>query len=206
MRFSAPLKSTKLLAVLTAVALLTRGGETWAQSQLPGGVGGGNPMAENTSQVLFWCAVLLATAFIMGVAFFWLRKRLAAMDDDSSTAVNPLGFTLSDLRQMHDAGQISDEEFDFAKRKMIAKTKAKLESDNAPGDDEPEVEDLGDLTEATSTPQDATETDGSAESPDKDGPASGTSDDRPADKNDGPDDPPPPPEDPPSPPKPPKHW
>ena len=206
MRVSAPLKLTKLLTVFTAGALLTQGAGVWAQSQLPGGAGGGNPMAENTSQVLFWCAVLLATAFIMGVVFFWLRKRLAAMDDDSPAAVNPLGFTLSDLRQMHDAGQISDEEFDFAKRKMIAKTKAKLDSENAPSDEEPEVEDLGDLTEAISTPTDSTEADDSEDSTDKHDPASGASDDPPADKNDGPNDPPPPPEDPPSPPKPPKHW
>ncbi|MEM9418410.1 MAG: SHOCT domain-containing protein [Planctomycetota bacterium] len=152
---------------------------------------GGNPFAENSGQVLFWCAVLLGAAIALGLAFFIIRKRLNRMDEEAST-VNPMGFTLADLREMHAQGQISDEEFEFAKRKMIAKAKAKLDADNASDGEEPEITDLGDLTEATSADK--------AETP------APPSDEPPADKNEDSDEEPPPPDEPPTPPKPPKHW
>ncbi|MBB6430965.1 SHOCT domain-containing protein [Algisphaera agarilytica] len=162
----------------------------WAGRSL-GQAPGGNPFAENSGQVLFWSSVLLGAAIVLGLAFFILRKRLNSMDEDAGTG-NPMGFTLADLRDMHAQGQISDDEFEFAKRKMIAKAKAKLDADSVPEGDEPEITDLGDLTQATS--------------PDKAEPPAPPSDEPPADKNDDPDDEPPPPDEPPPLPKPPKHW
>jgi hypothetical protein len=46
-----------------------------------------------------------------------LKRRMKAEDD---TPVTPSGFTLSDLRQMHRSGQLSDEEFARAKEKVVA--------------------------------------------------------------------------------------
>lgn len=118
--------------------------------------GGGNATPESMVQVLFWCAVLLGAAVALGLAFFILRKKLASADDDSASAVNPMGFTLADLRQMHADGQLSDEEFDFSKRKMMARAKAQLEGPPAE-DEEPEFIDLGDGTEPPEAESDADE-------------------------------------------------
>ncbi|MEO0513857.1 MAG: SHOCT domain-containing protein [Planctomycetota bacterium] len=104
-----------------------------------------NP-GDSMGQVILWCGVLLLAAVVLGVAFFLIRKRLASMDDESPAVGNPLGFTLADLRQMHAEGQLSDEEFDFAKRKMVAKAKAELDGPAA-ADEDPELIDLGDADE-----------------------------------------------------------
>lgn len=199
MRRPAPLTSKITLRLVAVAVSLGWAGGAWAQSRLPASPNSsGNPMADNAGQVLLWCAVLLGTAIVLGIAFFILRKRLASMDEDSSaTAVNPLGFTLADLRQMHAEGQLSDEEFDFAKRKMVAKAKAELDSENVAQGDEPEIIELGDLTEVGED---------IPSPPDKPAPPSEPSDDASADKNDDPGEEPPPPDEPPASPKSPKLW
>lgn len=191
MRRSAPFSSKIISRLVAAVICLGGAGGTWAQSRVPAYPGGGaNPMAENAGQILLWCALLLGTALVLGVAFYILRKRLASMDEESSaTAVNPLGFTLADLRQMHAEGQLSDEEFDFAKRKMVAKAKAGLDPETTAEGHEAQVVDLGDLT------QSGEDIPGP---PDKAAPSSEPSDDASADKNDDPGDEPAPPDEPPS--------
>lgn len=187
-------------AVLTALP---------AFAQAPGGSSGGGGagqaqrVAQNMGRVLFWCAVLVGAAVLLAVVFLVIRKRLASLDDESpSMGGNLMGFTLADLRQMHAAGQISDEEFDVAKRKMAARAKAQLDSDDADPDHEPEFIDLGDLTEAGDNHPPAP--------PDKDNPAADPPTDPPGDdaanKNDGPGEEPGDDagDEPPS--KPPQHW
>ena len=72
----------------------------------------------------FWC--LFAIALLVGGFFAvkWVRRW--AKEDDS-LAAGAIGFTLSDLRQLHKAGQMTDEEFERAKTKMVAATKAAIE-------------------------------------------------------------------------------
>ena len=93
------------------------------------------------SQVIFWCIVLIAAAFVLGLAFYLIRKRLMR-EDDAPTAGLSMGFTLADLRAMHAQGQLSDEEYDYAKRKMAAKARAEMVSETT-DDDEPEILHLG---------------------------------------------------------------
>ena len=76
------------------------------------------------TEVFFYAGVILLAGFIMGAAFFLLRQRLNRQEGPDPGV--GLGFTLSDLRQMHAQGQITDEEYQQAKRKMIAKTRATL--------------------------------------------------------------------------------
>lgn len=94
------------------------------------GQAGGTPAM---AKVLIWCAVLLAAAIVLGVAALWLRRRLLSEEDADPVS---MGFTLTDLRRMHEEGQLSDEEFDFARRKMVAKTRAQL-LDGQTEEDEP---------------------------------------------------------------------
>ncbi len=77
-------------------------------------------------RVMFWCAMLLIMALLMGLAAYIIRKRMTREGDAPSL---PMGFSLSDLRQLHAQGQLSDEEFEHAKRKMVAKTRSALASD-----------------------------------------------------------------------------
>ena len=69
----------------------------------------------------------LSRLFIPGIAIIILsllalvlvlqvKKQMNARDDDGQM---PAGFTLSDLRTLHKAGQMSDEEFERAKGKII---------------------------------------------------------------------------------------
>jgi hypothetical protein len=74
--------------------------------------------------VIIWCVVLIA-ALIAGLVFaLRLKRRYTAEDDAPATAS---GFTLSDLRQMHKLGQLTDEEFERAKEKVVAAAKKAAE-------------------------------------------------------------------------------
>ena len=62
--------------------------------------------------------VLIAAALMLwGVAV--LRRRLREPDHAS-----PIGFTLSDLRQLHRSGQMTDAEFERAKEKLLSSARA----------------------------------------------------------------------------------
>lgn len=142
MRCPAPL-SLKRLPLFAAMLWLSGAGDSFAQTgSSPGRAAG---PGDSMGQVILWCGVLLLAAVVLAVAFFLIRKRLASIDEQAPASGNPLGFTLADLRQMHADGQLSEEEFDFAKRKMVAKAKAQLDGPPAE-DEEPAFIDLGDAS------------------------------------------------------------
>lgn len=95
---------------------------------------------------------VLTTAFLLGVIFFVVRRRIKSSEEETP-GLN-LGFTLADLRQMHAEGQMTDEEFEYAKRKMAARAKAEIKGidpveprdPGAPAGGEPVIEDLGDIS------------------------------------------------------------
>jgi hypothetical protein len=92
-----------------------------------------NDLLDKSGPVLAWSGVLIA---VLLIAMFWamrLKRKLKQEDDVAS--VPAAGFTLSDLRQMHKAGQISDEEFNKAKEKIVAaaqKTADRMTPPSAP--------------------------------------------------------------------------
>ena len=71
------------------------------------------------SEVYFWSLVLLVVLIALFGGIMLLRKWINA---DQPTSTGP-GFTLSDLRELHRQGKMSDEEFERAKSKMIASNK-----------------------------------------------------------------------------------
>ena len=75
--------------------------------------------AANTTSVIIWSLVLVVLILAGFVAVSYVKKRLRN-DDDAKDPARELGFTLSDLRQLHRSGQISDEEFARAKGKIVA--------------------------------------------------------------------------------------
>ena len=58
--------------------------------------------------------ILLGVIVVAMVIVTWVKKRMRESDQPLSA-----GFTLSDLRQLHKSGQMSDEEFERAKAKVV---------------------------------------------------------------------------------------
>jgi hypothetical protein len=80
------------------------------------------------AEVLPWLLVLLGVIIVGGVIIFLARRYM-----QSGGASQAVGFTLHDLRQMHGAGEINDEEFERAKSQMIGRLKSASNADAAAG-------------------------------------------------------------------------
>src|SRR4051794_17828072 len=74
----------------------------------------------NWTPVLVGCLILIVVVVLGLLTVSWIKRRMQAAEEPV-----PAGFTLSDLRQLHKAGQITDEEFERAKAKTIERYKAK---------------------------------------------------------------------------------
>jgi hypothetical protein len=70
----------------------------------------------DVAAAMFWSLVTLGLLIVGMMAAVRLRRKLKQED---VTATPVAGFTLSDLRQMHRAGQITDAEFERAKEKVV---------------------------------------------------------------------------------------
>ena len=78
--------------------------------------------SEAWRDVFFWLGLIVAAAVVLGIGALVLRKLLIRQDEAS-----PIGFTLADLRQMYEDGELSPEEFDQAKGRMLAQNRAMLD-------------------------------------------------------------------------------
>ena len=72
-------------------------------------------------------SLLLVVLIVIGWVTVWQVRRRMTSPDESSGA----GFTLSDLRQLHKSGQMSDEEFERAKAKVVDAARRAAERDKA---------------------------------------------------------------------------
>jgi hypothetical protein len=83
---------------------------------------------------MFWLGivVLVVVTVAGGVIVMWARRNAKAPDQPP-----PQGFTLEDLRRLHEAGQISRREFETARDAMIQRTRegARRERDRRGGSD-----------------------------------------------------------------------
>ena len=70
--------------------------------------------ADESSSAIFWLIVVFVVVLAGFVAVVWVRRRLSPDEDFKGE-----GFTLSDLRRLHKEGQISDDEFERARSKMV---------------------------------------------------------------------------------------
>jgi hypothetical protein len=78
------------------------------------------PSGQTILPVFGWSLVLIC--LLVG-GFFAITKLRQWMREDDAP-VSPIGFTLSDLRQLHKQGQMTDEEFERAKSKILGSAKA----------------------------------------------------------------------------------
>ena len=73
---------------------------------------------SSEGDVLIWGLVLIAMVIGLFVVVAILRKKMSPNED-----FHGIGFTLSDLRQMHKSGKMSDEEFNRAKTALLGNMK-----------------------------------------------------------------------------------
>src|SRR2546425_232392 len=86
--------------------------------------------ANSTSSIVVW-SLLLIGLIVAGWLTVWQVRRRLQKDDSLGSS----GFTVSDLRQLHKSGQMTDEEFDRAKAKVVeaARRAAQREAEAAKG-------------------------------------------------------------------------
>lgn len=77
---------------------------------------------QSVGPIFFWLLVLLGLVVLVAAVAPWLRRWYYS---DQSTA--DVGFTLGDLRRLHAEGQMTDEEFERAKARIIAGARRALE-------------------------------------------------------------------------------
>src|SRR5262245_2159606 len=74
-----------------------------------------------------WLLLLLSVVFVGAIIIYVARRYLR--DDRASSAQ---GFTLHDLRQLHAAGELTDEQFERAKSMMIGRLSGPSKSTTVP--------------------------------------------------------------------------
>ena len=75
---------------------------------------------ESIIRVFGWSLVLIA---LLIAGFFAISKLRQWLREDDTPGPS-IGFTLSDLRQLHKSGQMTDEEFERAKSKIVGSAKS----------------------------------------------------------------------------------
>ncbi|MEM7228847.1 MAG: SHOCT domain-containing protein, partial [Planctomycetota bacterium] len=91
-----------------------------------------NDAAEGFRDMLPWLVVIVVIIVLGSIVLLYLRRRLDQPDDGASE-----GFLLSDLRAMHKAGDLTDEEFEKAKAAMIGRLRPEPTSETNVDDDGP---------------------------------------------------------------------
>lgn len=76
-------------------------------------------LAQTDAGVFVWSAILIVVVLLLFGVVVWLRRRLSPNEDFHGE-----GFTLGDLRRLHQAGKLSTEEFEKAKSGIIAAAQA----------------------------------------------------------------------------------
>jgi hypothetical protein len=88
--------------------------------------GGGGDTSDVIKYILLWSGGLVVVIVLGMWAAAHLKRRYQQHSDQASSAA---GFTLSDLRQLHRSGQMTDEEFARAKAKVVEAARRASERD-----------------------------------------------------------------------------
>ena len=84
------------------------------------------PSHRDSSSVIIWSCVMIVVIVVGFAIVLRVRKGLSEEEPPSGPST---GFTLSDLRKLHRDGQMSDEEFERAKTKIVAAARKAAERD-----------------------------------------------------------------------------
>jgi len=98
---------------------------------------GGGPL--DWEKILFWGFVMMGVAIAgFGAIMIFRRKFMAAADADHVP-----GFSLAELREMRDRGEMTPEEYEQTRARVIAKVKAKMNEPRPSKTKPPPLEDEG---------------------------------------------------------------
>ncbi len=94
------------------------------------GAQAGSPDASRVSdvfmQILPYAIVIVALTIVGGIIMMISRRKI-----DAGAGGTPVGFTLSDLKELRDRGELSDEEFERARQEVIARARKAFRSDGS---------------------------------------------------------------------------
>jgi len=71
---------------------------------------------------LVWLSILMGVVIIGGSLLLWLKRKISKEDPPTSHA--DAGFSLSSLREMRDRGEITSEEYERTRARVIEKVKS----------------------------------------------------------------------------------
>jgi hypothetical protein len=79
---------------------------------------------DNRNKLLIALAILMALVIVGGFGILLIRRRLNNEEDADASA--SVGFSLSELRAMRDRGELTAEEYEITKARVIDKVKSSL--------------------------------------------------------------------------------
>ena len=82
-------------------------------------------LAAANTDVLFWAAILIGAVLSGSFLILSLRKKVFASPD----VENDPGSLMEQMRRMEKRGEISSEEFDRVRRKLVEKAASEMRSD-----------------------------------------------------------------------------
>ncbi len=77
------------------------------------------------NRVITALAIMLILVIVGFVGIMIFRRKLNA--DDKADSSGDVGFSLSDLRRMRDDGEITPEEYEITRAKVVAKVRSSLD-------------------------------------------------------------------------------
>jgi len=95
--------------------------------------------------VIFWCVVMILITLAGFGIIVYIKRRMNA---HAQQAKYDTGFSLSDLRDMRDRGEITPEEYEQTRARVIAKVKGRARQDDR------EKREAADAKKGTSAPAD----------------------------------------------------
>lgn len=84
---------------------------------------------SGVGQAALWMGVMIALLVGAAIGLYTLRKRLTSTDEGAKQSQ---GLTLHDLRTLRSKGQLSDEEFEVAKRAILGAARFESQSSLKP--------------------------------------------------------------------------
>ena len=89
---------------------------------------------EAILRILAIVGLLLVVAVLLVLLAVWLRRRFVQSSNDQP----PTGFTLHEMRQLHQEGQLTDEEYQAARAALLARSRYALADDKNQTPDKPD--------------------------------------------------------------------
>jgi hypothetical protein len=77
---------------------------------------------QERNQILLALSILMALVIVGGIGLMLLRRKLHQTEVSGSSA--DAGFSLSSLREMRDRGELTPDEYERARAKVVAKVKS----------------------------------------------------------------------------------